>query len=137
MFRQALSYTDSPEVILPRTRKHYIAPVDEKTIGERLKQLRLRRGMTQAELADDLGLTQAIVSAYEKGTVRMHAALVAACAKVLHASADEILGLEKPTQNGHIKDRRFMRRLERIDLLSKRDRQSLLGTIDAFLSKVS
>jgi len=111
--------------------------VSEKTIGERLREVRLRQGMTQAELAEDLGITQAIVSAYEKGTIRMHGALVAAFAKLLHASADELLGLEKAKQNGHVKDRRFLRRLERIDLLSKRDRQSLLGTIDAFLSKVS
>lgn len=122
---------------MPGTRKHYIAPVDEKTIGERLRQLRLRRGMTQAELAKGLGITQAIVSGYETGSVRIHAALVAAFARALSASADEILGIEKPKQNGHIKDRRFMRRLENIDLLSKRDRQSLLGTIDAFLSKLS
>ena len=54
--------------------------------------------------------------------MRVHAALVAAFAKVLRASADEILGLQKPSPNGHTKDRRFVRRLEKIDQLSKRDR---------------
>lgn len=121
---------------MPRTRKHYVAPVDEKLIGQRLRHLRLHRGMTQLELAQELGITQAIVSSYEKGSVRMHAALVAAFAKALHSSADELLGLSSPKRNGQIKDRRFLRRLEKVDRLSKRDRQSLLGTIDAFLSKL-
>jgi transcriptional regulator with XRE-family HTH domain len=93
--------------------------------------------MTQVELAQELGLTQSAISDYEKGAARMHAALVAAFAKSLRVSTDQILGFKNPPDNGHVKDRRFVRRLERIDQLSKRDRQSLLNTIDAYLSKAS
>lgn len=93
--------------------------------------------MTQVEVADELDINQSIVSDYENGVIRVHAALVAGFARVLKASADEILGLKALRGNGHIKDRRFVRRLEDIDKLSKRDRQLLLGTIDAFLSKPS
>jgi hypothetical protein len=49
----------------------------------------------------------------------------------------EIVGFERSKEDGVFKDRRFLRRLRKIDRLSKRDKQSLLGTIDAFLSKVS
>lgn len=121
---------------MPRTRKHYIAPVDEQTIGNRLRDLRLQRGMTQVELAQELGIMQSAISDYEKGIVRVHAALVAALAKALKVSADELLGLKEPKENGHTKDRRFVRRLDKIDRLTKRDRQTLLGTIDAFLTKL-
>ena len=122
---------------MPRTRKHYVAPVDEPTIGQRLKDLRLRRGMTQGpRLAKELGVNQSAISDYEKGVVRVHAALIAASAKVLKVSADEILALEKPKANGRVKDRRFVRRLDQIDRLPKRDRQTLLGTIDAFLARL-
>jgi len=124
------------ETTVPRTRKHYVAPVDERTIGQRLKDLRLRRGMTQIELANELGVNQSAISDYEKGVVRVHAALVAALAKILRVSADQILGLEPLKENGHVKDRRFVRRLEKIARLPKRDRQTLLGTIDAFLSRL-
>jgi len=34
-------------------------------------------------------------------------------------------------------DRRFLRRLERLHQLSRRDQQAILDTIDAFLLKVS
>jgi transcriptional regulator with XRE-family HTH domain len=121
---------------MPGTRKKYRTPVDERTIGKRLRELRLQRGMTQNEVAGELGINQSAVSDYEKGVVRMHAALVAGFARILKVTTDQILGLEKPASNGHIKDRRFVRRLERIDKLTKRDRQLLLGTIDAFLAKL-
>ena len=122
---------------MPRRRKGYIAPIDEKAIGQRLRQFRLHRGMTQTDLARELAITQSAVSDYEKGEARMHAALVAAFAKVLRVSTDELLGFTTPANGGHVKDRRFVRRIERIDQLSKRDRQSLLNTIDAYLAKVS
>lgn len=122
---------------MPGTRRHYTAPIDEKAIGKRVRQLRNRQGMTQAELAAELGVNQSAVSDYEKGEVRIHAAMLAGLAKVLKASADEILGLEKAKSNGQTLDRRFLRRIEKLHRLSRRDQQSVLGTIDAFLAKVS
>lgn len=122
---------------MPGTRKHYIAPVDEKTIGTRIRDLRKRQGMTQAELAAELGVNQPAVSDYEQGEVRIHAAMLAGLAKALKASADEILGLEKAKRNGQAPDRRFLRRIEQLHRLSRRDQQAILGTIDAFLSKAS
>jgi hypothetical protein len=97
---------------VPRTRSN-IGRQSTSRRSASLRDLRLRRGITQADLA-----------------------LVAALAKVLKVSADEVLGLEPSKENGHVKDRRFVRRLDRIDRLSKRDRQTLVGTIDAFLAKL-
>jgi transcriptional regulator with XRE-family HTH domain len=122
---------------LPGTRKHYRVPVDEEAIGARIRELRKRQGMTQTELAAELGINQSAVSDYEKAVVRMHAAMLAGVAKALKASADELLGLERTKRNAHPVDRRFLRRIERLDRLSRRDQQALLGTIDAFLTKVS
>lgn len=130
-------YNPGQEAALPGTSRSYVAPVDEKAIGVRIRELRKRQGMTQAELAAELGVNQSAVSDYEKGVVRVHAAMLAALCKALKASADELLGLEKGKQNGRLPDRRFLRRIERLHQLSRRDQQTLLGTIDAFLSKVS
>jgi transcriptional regulator with XRE-family HTH domain len=122
---------------LPGTRKYYVVPIDEKAIGRRIRDLRKRQGMTQIELAAELGINQSAVSDYEKGEVRIHAAMLAGLARVLMSSADENLGLEKAKGNGHAPDRRFWRRIERLHQLSRRDQQAVLGTIDAFLAKVS
>lgn len=111
----------------------YHVPVDAKTIGKRLAFLRKMRGATQVEIADQLGMTQALVSDYERGKLRLHGALVVAFAKALRVSADEILGLKNTNGFGPFKDRRFLKRLEKIDKLPRRDRQVLLRTIDTFL----
>jgi transcriptional regulator with XRE-family HTH domain len=118
---------------MPRPRKPAVAvPVDEKVLGERIRELRKRQGMSQAELAAELGLNQTAVSDYETGAARIHAAMLAALARVLRTSADELLGLSSARiarGTGPAPDRRFLRRLERLDRLSRRDQQALLNTI--------
>ena len=65
--------------------------------------------------------------------------MLAALAGVPRTLAEEILGLSStradPSQAAP--DRRFLRRLERVRQLSRRHQHALLGTIDAFLGKVS
>ena len=39
----------------------------EFTMGAKIKELREKEGMTQTELADKLGVSKSVVSAYEKG----------------------------------------------------------------------
>lgn len=117
---------------MPRRRKVKVA-VDEKEIGGRLRELRKRRGKTQVEIADALGINQSLVSQYERGETRLHAALVAAYARALRTTADQILGLEKIPEDGVLKDRRFLRRLQKIDQLSKRRKQALLKSLDMLL----
>lgn len=117
---------------MPRLGK-YVTPVDEQTIAKRLRALRKARGLTQAEIADRLGIPQTLLSEYERGTVRLHGAMVAALSKTLRVSSDELLGLKPLKDNGSFKDRRFFRRLQRIERLPKRAKQTLLKTIDLYL----
>jgi hypothetical protein len=79
-------------------------------------------------------MTQALVSDYERGKLRLHGGLVVAFAKALRVSSDEILGLKELNGHGPFKDRRFLKRPGRIDKLPRRDRQVLLATIDKFLA---
>ena len=109
----------------------------EKTIGARIAEIRKRQAMTQVELAAKLGMSQSLLSRYERGTLRLHGALVGEIARALHVGADELLGLKETKEDGFFADRRFVRRLQQIDKLSKRKKEALLTTIDAFLSKVS
>ena len=118
---------------MPRRRTHK-APVNETLIGERLREIRKRRGLTQDELANKLGINQTLVSQYERGKLRMHGTLIAAFAKALKVSSDELLGLQRIRGNGFIQDRRLLRRLEKMDSLSRSQKRALLATIDAFIS---
>ena len=118
---------------MPR-RRTYITPVDEKAIGRRLRELRQRRGLTQTEIAEQLGIDQTLVSNYERGAARMHGALVAGFAKALKASADEVLGLKEsppPKQSNG----RLLRRIQRIEELGTADQKAVLKYLDALLDR--
>lgn len=119
---------------MPR-RRTYITPVDERTIGRRLRELRQRRGLTQAEVAAQLGIDQTLVSNYERGAARLHGALVAGFAKALRTSTDEILGLRDTSpKNGGVSGR-LLRRIQRITELPRADQRAVLKFLDALLDK--
>ena len=120
----------SEEVALPRR----IQKKDEETIGQRLARIRRERGMTQVELAEQLGVAQPVVSDYERGELRLHGELIVKLTRLLGVSAEELLGLEKGRSNGAtVKNRRLARRIQEIEQLPRRDQQALLRTIDTFL----
>ncbi len=109
-----------------------------EAVGRRLAMLRKDRGLTQKELAEILGVTQPLISDYERGALRLHGDLIVQLAEILGTTADEMLGLEKAAvQRNGAKNRRLLRRLQAIDQLPRRDQEALIRTIDAFLSKAS
>lgn len=105
-------------------------------IGERLARIRKEKGYTQVELAQKIGIIQVLVSDYERGRLRPHADMVVRFALALDVSADELLGLERrKSPPAHVKQgRRFLRRLEQLARLPKRDQDAILRTIDVFLA---
>lgn len=114
--------------------------LSKKDIGARVRSLRDARDMTQARLAQALGLTQSNVSAMERGDrgVTIHQAVK--LAKILGVTVDELLtgtrvGVPKDARPRY--DKRFWRRLQQMEKLPKGDKQALVKTIDAFLSKAS
>jgi transcriptional regulator with XRE-family HTH domain len=107
-----------------------------ETIAQRLARLRRERGVTQQEMAERLGVSQPVVSDYERGELRLHGELIVTLARILGVSTDEILGYTPaPRTNGAVKNRRILRRLQQLDRLPTRDQQAVLRTLDAFLAK--
>jgi len=108
----------------------------EEPFGERIARLRREKGLTQEELAGRLGVTQPVVSDYERGRLRLHGELIVQLAEILGTSADEILGLKASDRTERsTRNRRLLRQVQALEKLSKRDQQALLRTIDAFLAK--
>lgn len=108
--------------------------ISKKEIGERLRAARRKRGITQEELASILGTNQSQVSNVERGDRGLTIQQLVKICRALRISPVEILGETKETkENGFIKDRRFIRRLQQVDRLSKADKLALLKTIDAYL----
>ncbi len=61
-------------------------------IGQRIKKLRRQNNLTQEHLADFLGVTYKAVSKWECGLTTPDLALIVPLTRVLHVSADELLG---------------------------------------------
>lgn len=62
--------------------------------GNKLKTLRLREHLTQAQLAQRLGLTKSVISAYETGLRLPSYDILIHIARIFHVSTDYLLGLE-------------------------------------------
>jgi transcriptional regulator with XRE-family HTH domain len=105
----------------------------DAALGQRLARLRNERGFTQIELAEKMGIAQPIISDYERSRLRPHPDMLTRLAGALQVSADELLGLEQSAKPAPL-NRRFLRRLQAVDQLPKRDQEALLRTIDAFLA---
>jgi transcriptional regulator with XRE-family HTH domain len=130
-------YTDLVKKGAHETPKVVETPND-KAFGLRLQEIRKRRGMSQVEVAGRLGIHPSLISQYERGYLRLHGALLVRLAHVLKTTPDEILAARQPSDgDAHPLDRRFVRRLQKIDRLSAHDKRLLLGTIDKFLRAVS
>ncbi len=122
---------------MSRPAKSVVVP--KKDLGARVRSLRQQRGITQVELALAMHLTQSNVSAIERGVRGITIHQVVELARILRVTTDEILGQGHEPHSGTppVRDRRFLRRLQMIGRLPKRDQQALLRTIDAFLAKAS
>lgn len=105
----------------------------EETFGQRLTRIRKSRGLTQVELAEQMGLVQPLISDYENDKLRPHGEMVARFALALEVSADELLGVKPGKTNGRKPSRKVLRRLERIEALPPHQQATLLKTIDTFL----
>lgn len=62
--------------------------------GSRLKTLRLREHLTQAQLAQRLGLTKSVISAYETGLRLPSYDVLIHIAQIFKVSTDYLLGVE-------------------------------------------
>ena len=61
--------------------------------GERIKELRLERGLTQAQLAKELNTSQKSISKYETEVWDLNTGMIIALSKFFEVSADYLLGL--------------------------------------------
>lgn len=67
--------------------------------GERIKQLRIARGMTLEELGQKVGVGKSTVRKWETGAIaNMRRDKIAKLADALGTTIDDILGLESPPQ---------------------------------------
>ena len=63
--------------------------------GYRLKELRAQAGLTQKQLAEQIGVTKSVVSFYELRERTPSPEILVKLAAVFHVSTDYLLGIER------------------------------------------
>ena len=69
------------------------------TMNENIKTLRLQKHLSQEALGELLGVSAQAVSKWECGLACPDLALIGPLTKLLHVTADELLGLEQASQD--------------------------------------
>lgn len=105
----------------------------KETLGERIARLRKEKGYTQAELAEKIGIIQALISEYERDKLRPHYEMIIRFALALEVTTDELLGLKTSKSNGNKPSLKILRRMKKIEGLPLSQQKTLLKTIDTFV----
>lgn len=63
-------------------------------VSEKIKELRIKKGLTQAQLAQLLGCSSSVISAYELGTKKPSYENLTTLARIFNVSTDYLLGVE-------------------------------------------
>jgi len=101
-----------------------------KALGAHVTALRKSQGMTQAELARAIGVSQQAVFSYELGERRISVLVLAKIAKVFATSVEGMVGLSKPPARKGRLSPRCMRHAERLQALTKTQQRFLIRIID-------
>ena len=120
---------------MPQISKFKLPPLQlgKETLGERIARFRKEKGHTQVELAQKIGITQVLVSDYERGRLRPHYEMIIRFAMALGITSDDLLGLKQTKNEDNKPSRNLLRRLKKIDDLPLSQKKTLLKTIDTFL----
>ena len=68
-----------------------------QTVGVRIKEIRISKGLTQADLADKADLSTPVISSVENGHSKLWLITFAKICEALQVSANDILRLDTPT----------------------------------------
>lgn len=107
-----------------------------KAMGARIAQARRKKGLTQQQVADTLGLPQQTYAHYEVGTVRVAASMLPILGDLLDISTSELLGQEtriRKAKPGPAS--KLDLQIERLRQLPKAKQQLLIAMLDAALAQ--
>ena len=109
-----------------------------KNLGARIAQARKAHGLTQQQLAEQLGVAQQTLAHYEVGRARLPIAQLPVVARLLTMSLDELMGhavapAKKGTKRGPTS--RLHQQIDAVEQLSKAKQQFVSQMLDTVLAQ--
>jgi transcriptional regulator with XRE-family HTH domain len=121
---------------MPRKRTLKLTPLDygNEAVGQRLARIRKQRGLTQVQLAKEMGLIQSLVSDYETNRLQLSAEMAVRFSLALNVSMDELLHPKTKKKSAAKKTSlKVVRRMEQIEKLPPRQQAFVLSALDSIL----
>jgi len=105
-----------------------------KELGVRIADLRKEAGMTQAQLADVLKISQQMVGAYEIGSRKIPASMLPSIAKLFAVPLEQLMGIDKqPTKRGPASV--LQRQIEQISLMPRNKQKVIVEVLEAMIKQ--
>ena len=108
-----------------------------RALGKHITELRKQSGMTQAELARALQVSQQTVFAYELGDRRVSVLALIKLSRIFDTSVEELSGLKMPIRSKRRLSPAGIRHAERYQTLSKTRQRFVARIIDVLLVEQS
>jgi transcriptional regulator with XRE-family HTH domain len=102
-------------------------------LGGRIQQLRKDQGITQVQLAEQLGVSQQTVTAYENGSRRVPISHLPRLAQLLGVSIEDLLGERKANKRGPAS--KLQQLMARIAQLPRARQQFVIQVIESVLAQ--
>lgn len=107
-----------------------------KALGARIAQARKEHGLTQQQLADQLGIPQQTLAHYEVARARVPASMLPTLAQLLTLSLDELVGNAATRRAGKRgPTSRLQQQIEAIEQLPKTKQQFVSQMLDTVLGQ--
>lgn len=103
-------------------------------IGDRIKHFRTVKGLSQKEVATNIGIDQAQYSRIESGKVEPTLSSLGKIAEALSIEIAELFSKEKPVDVNSY-DKNIVERLQLLDQLEDVEKKSIFNIIDMAISK--
>lgn len=104
-------------------------------IGDRIKQLRTSKELTQTDLAKLVGLTYIQVGRYEKGKSNPSSDVLQKLAQALDTTTDYLMNGGTEQVEAQLSDRELLRQFQEVEKLEPSDKHLVKTFIDAFITK--
>jgi transcriptional regulator with XRE-family HTH domain len=103
-------------------------------MGERIASARQQAGITQQQLASKLGVTQRVVTYWEREPVALKPEQLAALAAALQVTADFLLGRQESIARGTGPTGKARQVFERVSRLPRATQQRILANVEDSLT---
>ena len=106
------------------------------TVGDRIKQLRKQKDLTQSDLAKEVDLTYIQIGRYETGKSNPSADVLQRLAKALETTTDFLMnGSTDEVVSAQLSDMELLNQFKEVEKMTPEDKNLIKTFIDAFITK--